>query len=281
MKKRIILLFSSKAGKGKAIQVTEWLKKQLSSLEFSFDCYENEWPTALGDNTDVWLVGGDGTLNYFVNKYSDIQIPISIFKGGSGNDFAWKLLGDKSLEEQFDVAMNHHAEFVDAAICNGKYFLNGVGIGFDGAVVESMGNRRMVSAGHVAYLYTVIKKIFSYKYLRVRITTDDLQWAGDTFMITIANGSRYGGGFLVAPNANISDHLLDLIVLRKVPVLKRFFYLPRVERGKHFSLAIIQKRITTITIESDVEMIAHADGELMRNKKFEIRIQPSHILIRK
>src|SRR5690349_10052502 len=162
-----------------------------------------------------------------------------------------------------------------------KYFLNGVGIGFDGVVVESMRNKKLVPVGHIAYLYTVIKKIFSFEHLHVQIVSENLNWTGDTFMITVANGSRYGGGFLVAPDANLYDQLLDLIILRKIPLLKRFIYLPKVERGNHLSLAIIQERIKTVTVESNDFMIAHADGELMRSKKFQIKILPSHFLIRR
>jgi YegS/Rv2252/BmrU family lipid kinase len=281
LNRNIALLSSSKAGKGKAMRVAEWIQQQLLQLEHSFECFSDEWPADLQSYSDVWLVGGDGTLNYFVNKYPGTQIPISIFKGGSGNDFAWKLHGNISIEQEFNIAIRNEPQAVDAGICNGKYFLNGVGIGFDGAVVESMGNKRIINAGHIAYLYTVVKKIFSYKFLHVRIAADHLNWEGDTFMITIANGSRFGGGFLVAPHADFSDQVFDLIILKKIPFLKRFFYLPKVEKGNHLSLAIVQERIKTITVESNDLMIAHADGELMRHKKFEIQILPSHFLIRK
>lgn len=276
----IAILLSAKAGKGKAIHIAEWLKRELSGLELDFDCYQDAWPQDLETYTDVWLVGGDGTLNFFINKYPNLQIPISIFKGGSGNDFAWKLFGDKTLDEQFEIATGNNLQRIDAGICNGKYFFNGIGIGFDGAVVQAMGKQRFISASHLAYLFTVFKKIFSYTHLHVKIVSENLNWIGASFMITIANGSRFGGGFVVAPGANITDGLFDLIILPKIPKLKRFYYLPKVEKGKHLTLAVCQQKVRAITIESGEVMVAHADGELMCDKKFSIEILPERFLFR-
>ncbi len=50
--------------------------------------------------SDVFILGGDGTLNHFINQYPNISIPLSVFKGGSGNDFGWKLYGNLSFEAQ-------------------------------------------------------------------------------------------------------------------------------------------------------------------------------------
>jgi len=276
----IAILLSAKAGKGKAIHIAEWLKRELSGLELDFDCYQDAWPQDLETYTDVWLVGGDGTLNYFINKYPGNQIPISIFKAGSGNDFAWKLFGDKTLEEQFEIAMGDNTKKIDAGTCNGQYFLNGIGIGFDGAVVQAMGKKRFISASHLAYLLTVLKKIFSYTHLNVKILAENLNWSGTSFMITVANGSRYGGGFVVAPHADITDGLFDVIILPKIPTLKRFYYLPKVEKGNHLALAVCKQRVKAILIESEDVMVAHADGELMRDKEFSIEILPGHFLFR-
>ncbi|HKP31254.1 MAG TPA: hypothetical protein VJT83_00930, partial [Chitinophagaceae bacterium] len=115
----------------------------------------------------------------------------------------------------------------------------------------------------------------------VKVSADNFSWSGHSFMITIANGSRYGGGFMVAPNAIIDDGLLDTIILPKIPVIKRFFYLPKVEKGKHLNLASHISLSKKITVESATIMIAHLDGELMIDNKFEIEILPGKFYFRK
>src|ERR1700754_4249200 len=106
LSKSIAILSNSRAGKGKAIQVTHRVKVKLSVLQYKFDVYEDVWPEDLKTYSDVWIVGGDGTLNYFINKYPDCDLPLGIFKGGTGNDFAWKLYGNKSLDDCFHIALD-------------------------------------------------------------------------------------------------------------------------------------------------------------------------------
>src|SRR5688500_14336823 len=138
MIKHIALLCNAKAGKGRAASITAKLREVLDLRKILYSCFDESWPQQLEGYTDVFLVGGDGTLNYFINRYPDVRLPISLFKGGSGNDFAWKLYGDKSIHECLELALGQEAKSVDAGICNGRLFLNGVGIGFDGAIVKSM-----------------------------------------------------------------------------------------------------------------------------------------------
>ena len=158
---------------------------------------------------------------------------------------------------------------VDAGICNGRYFLNGVGIGFDGEVVKAMGTKKYFSAGYLAYLLTVARKIFFFEAKHLQVTTSQVIWNGQAFMVTIANGSRYGGGFLVAPQAVVNDGLLDLVIVPEITFLKRIQYLPKVGKGKHLDLTEMS-RSARVTIESGQIMAAHLDGELMESARFEI-----------
>jgi len=57
-------------------------------------------------------------------------MPIAIFKGGTGNDFAWKLYGDITVHDQIDTILTTSAQKVDAALCNNRIFINGIGISF-------------------------------------------------------------------------------------------------------------------------------------------------------
>src|SRR5688500_14290207 len=142
--KLIVVLVNPAAGKGKAGIIAGKVAEKLKNAGVGMQLYFTDWPQSLAGFTDVFLIGGDGTLNYFINHYHECRLPISLFPAGSGNDFAWKLHGKKSWEESFEIAMNGKITAVDAGTCNGKYFINGVGIGFDGQVVKSMGRKRFV-----------------------------------------------------------------------------------------------------------------------------------------
>ncbi len=271
----IAVLVNPAAGKGRAKISAEKVAEKLRNIGVGMKLYFTQWPETLTGFSDVFLVGGDGTLNYFINAYPVCNLPVSLFAAGSGNDFAWKLNGKRTWEESFDIAMNGDVIPVDAGNCNKRYFINGVGIGFDGEVVKSMGRKRFISAGHIAYLITVLKEILFYKSKTVRIIMDSVHTNSKVFMISIANGSRYGGGFLVAPHAIVDDGLLDAVTVNKLGLLARLKYLPAIERGKHLHLSFMHAtKCKTIRIDCDTIIAAHLDGELMEAASFDIRILP-------
>jgi len=271
--KNIAIVYHPMAGKGKAVAVVEHLVEKLRGLGISFVVFRDESPEDFEAFSSVWLVGGDGTLNYFINKYPSISVPIALFKGGTGNDFAWKLYGERTVDEYFDVALNGAPKKVDAGICNGRYFINGVGIGFDGDVVQSMGTEKILS-GHLAYLLVVLKKILLYREKKVHVESEKMIWKGKLFMLTVANGSRYGGGFLVAPHAIINDGKLDVVLIKRISPMLRFFYLPAVEKGRHLSLRFVEIQTSKkITVTAQENLSAHLDGEFMKSPQFIIEIK--------
>lgn len=278
--RQIAIVCHAQAGKGKALRVCRQLQQELKDRSISHTVFVDEWPSQFVNYTDVFIVGGDGTLNYFINRFPNISIPLSIFKGGSGNDFAWKLYGNKTFDEQLETALNAAAKPVDAGICNGHYFLNGAGIGFDGEVVQAMGRKRLVT-GHLAYLWTVVKKIAFYREKPLKLHYGDTNREDRFFLLSIANGSRYGGGFMVAPQARVDDGWLDLVEIRCIHRLRRLFYLPKVEKGRHLDLSFVSSgKIKKIKIESSKKVAAHLDGEFMWSDVFEIGIEEGRYLFR-
>lgn len=276
----IAIVCNTLAGGGLSDQLTNQLEQMLRTQQISCTVFKDDWPDHFNGFSDVFILGGDGTLNHFINRYPNITIPLSLFKAGSGNDFGWQLYGNQTFEAQLRHVLAAQPKPVDAGRCNGRLFLNGVGIGFDGEVVKSMGKRRIL-AGHLAYLATVLRKIFVYREQELELTYDGRQLKEELFMISVANGSRYGGGFLVAPQAVINDGLLDLVVIRKIHPLKRFYYLPRVEKGKHIVLPIVSgDRVKQVVIKGERPMAGHLDGEPIEATEFTIEVLPGRFLFR-
>jgi len=277
--KKIILLVNPKAGKGRSTDVTKQVIELLDEKNLHYSLYTDTWPATLDGYTDVFLVGGDGTLNYFVNRYPDTSIPIALFKGGSGNDTAWKLYGNKSVQEYFEIAINAEPKRIDGGMCNEKLFVNGFGLGFDSSIVEYMQRKDLLLKGHLAYLWAVVRNIFFYRERMLEININDKILKEEFFMITIANGSRYGGGFMVAPHADMTDTLFDVILIKKIHPIKRLPHLPSVQHGKHLQLVFVKcYKSDSIMIISDKPIAAHCDGELIRASEFNIQMQSNKYL---
>ena len=122
----------------KALRAANEIVRLLQRKEIEHSVFTTTWPKDWFDFTQAWIVGGDGTLNYFINHYPQFDLPMAIFKGGTGNDFHWMLYGNISLADQVDRVLNASPKAVDAGYCNNHLFLNGIGIGFDGKVVQDL-----------------------------------------------------------------------------------------------------------------------------------------------
>ncbi len=278
--KRIAVLVNPKSGNGKALKIGVQLKEKLSLHNIAFSLFDDTWPADLQQFNEAWIVGGDGTMNYFLNHYKNIHIPLVLFKGGTGNDFAWKLYGNISLEEQFELVLTAAAKPVDVASCNGQLYLNSLGIGFDGAVLQSMGMIRWLG-GHIGYLWVVIRKIFSFKEFSFTIKFADTVLTGKYLLVIANNSSRTGGGFMVTPNAAINDGKIDMVLCHALPIMERLKYLPVIEKGKHLDLPFIyHSQEKEIYIGCESALFAQLDGELIRSKDFFIKVLPDHIMFK-
>ncbi len=270
MKKNIALICNPAAEAYRVLRITDTLINILKQKQLSFTVFTKVWPIDWNEFSDAWIIGGDGTLNYFINKYPDIELPLSIFPGGTGNDFHWMLYGNMNIENQVDQILNGEKKMVDAGICNDLLFLNGLGIGFDGAIVNDLSGKRKL-AGKTSYLISILKNIITYKEKLYHMFFDGNIIETKCFMISVANGRRYGGGFLVAPEASFSDSLLDVIIINKIAPLKRIRYLPVIEKGKHIHLPFIKyKQTAEILIQTNEAVHAHIDGEYLQSDMFKV-----------
>jgi len=270
----IAIVVNPRSGKGKAEKTGQWLVQRLSERKIAHALFTLDWPTNFDGFTEVWIVGGDGTMNFFVNAYKNIDLPLVAFKGGTGNDFVWKLYGDISLEQQFELVLNAAVKPVDAISCNGQLYVNSLGVGFDGEVLGSINTARWLG-GHLGYLWVVIRKIFSYKEPVFTITFGDKVIKEKFLLVIINNSSRTGGGFMVSPEASITDGLADIVLCKPLSILKRFRWLPVIEKGQHLEKPfIIFSQQPQVKIECEKEISAALDGELIKGKLFEVKMLP-------
>jgi len=242
--------------------------------------YEEGWPDTLKNVSEAWIIGGDGTINYFLNKYNAPSLPLAFFKAGTGNDIYWRLYGEISLIDQVEAVLRAGISSVDCAGCNEKYYINSSGLGFDGEVLRSMNTIRWMG-GHLGYLFVVIKKIFSFREYDFRITLGSEIIKGKYLLVAINNSSRTGGGFMVTPDASLVDGKLDILLCKPLTILQRLKYLPKVEKGKHLTLPQVEYRqVDSVRIDCEKMIYAQLDGELINGRSFVFKNFPKRLSVR-
>jgi diacylglycerol kinase (ATP) len=272
--KHVAIVCNPTSVNAKSLRIADNISVLLSGMDIHHSIFIKEWPHTWENITDVWIVGGDGTLNYFINRYPGIELPLSIFSGGTGNDFHWMLYGKLKIEQQVELLLTGSANRIDAGICNKRLFLNGAGIGFDGAIVHDLWHKKKMM-GKAAYFISIFKNISGYKEQICELRFKEENIKQECFMISAANSIRYGGSFKVAPKASLTDGLIDLNIIGKISLWKRLKYLPVIEKGNHLQLPFIQYRqVDKVNITSPVNLHAHLDGEYLYSDTFEIACLP-------
>lgn len=281
----ILIVLNPISGTGKSTKIYGDLKEYLRRNGVNHSIYETRSPRdwiGISDqirNTQPELVvscGGDGTAHDVLNALSaHTHIPVLILPAGSGNDFSTRLYGSLSADTLFPLVHSKNYAFADLGKCNGEIFVNGIGIGFDGAVSgDTQNTQRKWLPPMWKYYLAIARNILFYKEIELSIEQDE---KSKTFMLAVANGPCYGGGFKIAPGAEINDGLLDMVHIHKVPSFLRPFYIPKVKNGQHLGLSFAKHRhIRSVLIRSsnDVVLPAHADGEFFENTVFEIAVIP-------
>ena len=279
--KNISIVCNDLAGGGRAVALAKRLTGELHSRGIRNTVYTGDWPSDFTRFTDVWIVGGDGTLNYFFNKYRGIKLPLVIFNGGPGNDVHSLLYKNKTFEEQLQTALTATPRAVDAGKCNEKYFINGVGIGFEGAVAKRLTGKKKKRSGKAAFMGTILQKVFFYSSKKYKACSDEYNLEDQKLLISVMNGHRAGGGFHIAPSSAIDDGLLDVVMVDKLHPFLRLRWLPVIEKGKHLDLPFIKHfRTKKLIITSDEAMDTHLDGEYYSAKRVEIELLPAKYLFR-
>lgn len=281
LERNISIVCNQLAGGGRAVALAKKIAGEVQSRNISHTLHLEDWPANFNQFTDVWIIGGDGTLNYFFNKYPGISLPLVVFNGGTGNDVHSLLYKNKGFEEQLEIALTASPKPVDAGRCNEKYFINGVGIGFEGAVAKSLTGKKKTKPGKAAFMGTILQKVFFYSSKKYKTISEECKDEDHHLLISVMNGHRAGGGFHIAPSSAIDDGLLDVIMVDKLHPFQRLRWLPVIEKGKHLDLSFIKHfRTKKLVITSEKPMDTHLDGEYYSAKRLEIEMLPGKYLFR-
>lgn len=216
----------------------------------------------------IVIAGGDGTINYTVNKFggSIPDFPIYYYPIGSGNDFKRELSG--SMDSDL-ITLNPYIENLPTVTINGKntLFLNGVGFGIDGYCCEEGDKLRKKSPEPINYTSIAIKGLlFYFKPRNAKITVDGKEYEFKSVWIApTMNGKYYGGGMKVAPDQDRMnpDGKVSVVVMFNPSKIKTLMVFPKIFKGKHIEHKKMVKILTgnEITVTFDKPTPLQIDGE--------------------
>ena len=229
-------------------------------------------------------VGGDGTLNEIATPLiCRNDVIAGLIPGGTGNDFI-QITGFPGRFEEKDWEMFFKTNIMplDVGQCNGKVFLNGMGLGFDAQVAAENYTEpgEVKRGGKNKYIWHILKTLLFFREKKMVIISDGKRTETECFINTISIGRRFAGGFFLTPKAIANDGLLDVCSIKRLNLYQRLRILLMVPKGTHINDKKVNYFQTEkLILEFDEKVPFHVDGELNFAEKFEIGLLPCALKI--
>jgi YegS/Rv2252/BmrU family lipid kinase len=222
--------------------------------------------------TRIVAAGGDGTVNEVAKALVDTDVEFGILPCGSGNGLSRFLKIPMKLKDAIDLQNKGSVIRIDYGKINDNPFFCTCGVGFDAHI----GNKfaQSTSRGFFTYVKETIAAFFHYRPKKYKIKIDGEKLKTRAFLITVANAGQYGNDAYIAPQADITDGMLDLCILTPFPKHKAFHLGYRLFNRTMDQCSYIKVRKgQTITIKRKKKGEVHLDGEpAIMGKKLKINI---------
>lgn len=228
----------------------------------------------------IVAAGGDGTLNEIVNGIAESKTArIAVLPLGTGNDFARVLGLPNDLDEALEIARGQHTRDVDLVRVTSdgvRYFVNVSAGGFSGVVDEKLTPEMKQAWGPLAYLRTAAAALPELRAYRTNIALDNDECVSlNIYNIVIANGRFVAGGIPIAPDAEIDDGLLDVVLIPETSAAQLAMLVPQLLLGTHLQNdAGVFRRAKKVSVNSRPGIWFNVDGEMVGNEPATFDVLP-------
>jgi diacylglycerol kinase (ATP) len=304
---RYKVIVNPQAGRGFAGRSIHKIETLLAAEGLDFDLVTTSWAgeavelarqAVLDGYGTVVAAGGDGTYQEVINgmlaanQAADDGVVgnLGALLLGSGCDFAWNVDIPTALDAACARLARQETRVVDLGrlTVDGetRYFDNTVGIGFEGTVTLEVRKIKHLR-GIALYLPAVLKSIFitmkpARSVIEYEQDGETRRLEGAYLLVSICNGTRAGGAFMIAPHAEPDDGLFDVCIVEDVPRTRMLALVPHFMRGTHVDQPDVSMfRTRRISIASQDDLSGHADGELIctQARHVECKVIPNKLRV--
>jgi YegS/Rv2252/BmrU family lipid kinase len=277
------------AGRGRALKIEKSLIEYLRQRNIIFQLEKTNGPRHATDlsrqmskECDIIIaIGGDGTVNEVAAGLIGSTASLSVIPIGSGNDFN-RLIGiPKTMKLAIDAILSGTKKLFDlgkvviqntTGMTHIKHFVNTLGIGIDAQIAKEAQSIKYLR-GLPLYIVAAIKALSTYSPNEYTISENGITRNEKAYLICAGNGIYEGGGFKMLPDANPSDSILNMCLIRKMSVLKALPLVPKIIQGTHRDHSkVILWDSMGLRISSEQPFILHGDGEIFEENAVDVKI---------
>lgn len=284
-KKRLLFLVNPISGVNQekkaslSVQVAEVLDSNIYEWEVvvsetADQLYELSKAASENGTNVVVAVGGDGTMNQVARGIIGSKTLLGLVPAGSGNGLAHYLGIPTDVVKSLTVINKMNVRDIDTVSMNDRLFVSIAGVGFDARVAQKYDSNG--SRGFLSYFKIVAREYTNYRPRKYRMMIDGEPVVRQALFVSFANTNQFGYNTIIAPDAKIDDGLVDVCIVKKVPIALA----PQVagllltkKLGSSDFVEIIKAR--EISLTRNKNRAVNIDGEPIKlGKSLNIKVNP-------
>lgn len=269
--KPYLLLVNPASGAGAKLRIIEQVYRSIMHAGLDFDVAFTKCPghatelaaeAAAQGRHAVLACGGDGTVNEAAAGLIGTDTALGIIPTGSGNGLARHLGIPVDVSRSINVITEDNVIAADYGTANGRPFFCTFGVGFDAAVSERCARERR--RGIAMYLRNAVSEYFKFRPEEYTIEIDGRTITEKAFLVVCCNASQYGNNAFIAPQASVTDGLLDMTVVHANNLITQSILgIDMITGLVRDNAAVSTFRASSIRIIRHEAGAAHADGDAM------------------
>ena len=222
--------------------------------------------------------GGDGLISAVAGALENTDGVLGVLPGGRGNDLCRVLGIPRRPVAACAVLASGVERAIDLGQAGDRTFAGIASCGFD-SMVNQIANDTRIVRGSAVYALALVRALPRFKAARFEVTLDGgtpREFTG--YSVAAANSKQFGGGMLLAPNASLTDGLLDVVIIEDMPKLRFLALAPTVFSGRHIrkrGVDVIRGR--EVHISASERFTLYADGEAIAELPVTIRVRPGAV----
>ena len=287
-KKRIVFVVNPISGTQGKKAILKWIDERLDRSVYDYSIVKTEYAghatqiaaNAVQEKVDVVVaIGGDGTINEIARSLVHTNTALGIIPCGSGNGLARHLRIPMEPKAAIDVLNRGHELCIDYGKINNIPFFCTCGVGFDAFISLKFADSG--KRGLLTYLENTLHESLTYQPETYEIENEEGTMKYKAWLIACGNASQYGNDAYIAPQASLTDGLMDVTIMEPftvldVPSLSFQLFNKTIDQNSR----VKTMRAKKIKIHRVNDGVMHFDGDpLMAGKELEVEIVPAGLRV--
>jgi len=283
--RKLVILLNPAAAGGRAAQLLPDAQRELETLGLPHRVVEtrdmahaSQAAKEVADDETVVAMGGDGLVGALAAAVRG-RSPLGVLPAGRGNDFARELKIPSDIPGASRVLAEGTERALDLGEANGRPFICIASTGFDSEANRIANEARFIK-GNLVYAYAAIRALISWRRARFELKLDGQGHSLEGYTVVAANTRFYGGGMRVAPGADPTDGILEVVLIGQTSKLRFLSNLPKVFSAKHVELEGVKVfHAREVEIAANRPFDVYADGEILTTLPATVRLVPEAVRV--